>query len=343
MVNTARRLVFPGIKEVDWEPLALPTELQPTEVLVRTARTVISAGTEIAVYSGTHIGYSIPGAQYPHMPYYPGFAAAGTVEAVGSAVTTLAPGDRVMGKTGHQDWVVVDIARENLDCIPEGVSSEAACLGRLATVSMQSIRLAGVKLGEHVAVFGQGLFGQFASQIAGLDGAVTAIAVDVLDSRLEVARRHGATHVVNPSREDLAERIAAATDGHGVDVAIEATGDPLVINDALHVAAWLGRVILLGSPRGRLEIDPYTDIHSKGVAVIGAHSDTTAREANVFHRWTDGAHRSLVLELLRQGRLEADGLITTRVPADEAPSMYPALMNHPEDHLGVIIQWDDAP
>jgi threonine dehydrogenase-like Zn-dependent dehydrogenase len=50
-----------------------------------------------------------------------------------------------------------------------------------------------------------------------------------------------------------------------------------------------------------------------------------------------------VLELLRQGRLEADGLITTRVPADEAPSMYPALMNHPEDHLGVIIQWDDAP
>ena len=216
-------------------------------------------------------------------------------------------------------------------------------MGRLATVSMQSVRLAGVKLGEHVAVFGQGLFGQFASQIAGLDGAVTAIAVDVLDSRLEIARRHGATHVVNPSREDLAERIAAATDGHGVDVAIEATGDPLVINDALHVAAWLGRVILLGSPRGRLEIDPYTDIHSKGVAVIGAHSDTTAREANVFHRWTDGAHRSLVLELLRQGRLEADGLITTRVPADEAPGMYPALMNHPEDHLGVIIQWDDAP
>ena len=343
MVNTARRLVFRAIKEVDWEPLALPTELQPTEVLVRTARTVISAGTEIAVYSGTHIGYSIPGAQYPHMPYYPGFAAAGTVEAVGSAVTTLAPGDRVMGKTGHQDWVVVDIARENLDCIPEGVSFEAACLGRLATVSMQSIRLAGVKLGEHVAVFGQGLLGQFACQMASVDGAVTAIAVDVLDSRLEIARRHGATHVVNPSREDLAERIAAATEGQGVDVAIEATGDPLVINDALHVAAWLGRVILLGSPRGRLEIDPYTDIHSKGVTVIGAHSNTTAREANVFHRWTDGAHRRLVLELLRQGRLEADGLITTRVPADEAPSMYPALMNHPEDHLGVIIQWDDAP
>ena len=343
MVKTARRLVFRAIKDVDWESLALPAELGPTEVLVRTGCTVISAGTEVAVYSGTHIGYSIPGAKYPHMPYYPGFAAAGTVEAVGSAVTTLAPGDRVMGKTGHQDWVVVDIEQENLDRIPDGVSSEAACLGRLGTVSMQSVRLAGLKLGEHVAVFGQGLFGQFALQVASLDGAVTAIAVDVLDSRLEIARRHGATHVVNPSREDVGERIATITEGHGVDVAIEATGDQHVINDCLRAAAWLGRVILLGSPRGRVEIDPYTDIHSKGVAVIGAHSDTTASEANIFHRWTDGAHRGLVLELLRQGRLEADGLITTRVPADEAPSMYPALMNHPEDHLGVIIQWDDAP
>ena len=164
-------------------------------------------------------------------------------------------------------------------------------MGRLGTVSMQSVRLAGVKLGEHVAVFGQGVFGQFALQVANLDGAVTAIAVDVLDSRLEIARRHGATHVVNPTREDVAERIAAATDGHGVDVAIEATGDQHVINDCLRAAAWLGRVILLGSSRGRVEIDPYTDIHSKGVAVIGAHSDTTAKEGNIYHRWTDGVHR----------------------------------------------------
>ena len=85
MANAARRLVFRAIQDVDWETLALPAELGPTEVLVRTARTVISAGTEVAVFSGTHIGYTVPGAKYPHMPYYPGFAAAGTVEAVGSA------------------------------------------------------------------------------------------------------------------------------------------------------------------------------------------------------------------------------------------------------------------
>ena len=100
MGNVARRLVFRAIKDVDWETLALPAELQPTEVLVKTARTVISAGTEVAVFSGTHIGYSIPGAKYPHMPYYPGFAAAGTVEAVGSAVTALEAGGSRDGQDG---------------------------------------------------------------------------------------------------------------------------------------------------------------------------------------------------------------------------------------------------
>ena len=100
--------------------------------------------------------------------------------------------------------------------------------------------------------------------------------MDLLDARLEVARRHGATHVVNPSREDAPAAIAAATGGRGPDVAIEATGHPAVINDALRAVGRMGRVVLLGSPRGRVEIDPYTDIHSKGVTVIGAHANTTA-------------------------------------------------------------------
>ena len=63
MANEARRLVFRAIKDVDWETLALPAELGPTEVLVRTACTVISAGTEVAVYSGSDLapGHRVAG------------------------------------------------------------------------------------------------------------------------------------------------------------------------------------------------------------------------------------------------------------------------------------------
>lgn len=341
MPAQAKRIVFPAIKKVAWEEVALPESLQSTELLVRAARTVVSAGTEIAIYSGAHIGYTIPGARYPRMPFYPGYAFAGTVEAVGDAVTAYRPGDRVLGTLGHQNLVVVDEARGRLDHIPEGVSFEQACLARLATIAMQGVRLANLKLGEHVAVFGQGLIGQFARQLATIDGAATTVAVDLIDSRLEVARRHGATHPVNPSREDVATVIAAATGGRGVDVAIEATGNPAVINDALHAVARLGRVILLGSPRGRIEIDPYTDIHSKGVTIVGAHANTTATEANPYHRWTLDEQRQLSLELMRQGRLRVDGLVSHRVPAAEALPVWDALTTHQQDYLGVILEWGE--
>jgi 2-desacetyl-2-hydroxyethyl bacteriochlorophyllide A dehydrogenase len=342
MPQRAQRIVFPAIKEIAWEQVTLPDELKPTEVLVKAARTVVSAGTEIAIYSGAHIGYTIPGARYPRMPFYPGYAFAGTVEAAGAAVTTLHPGDRVLGSMGHQDRVIVDAEQGRLDHIPDGVSFDQACLARLATISMQGVRLARLALGEHVAVFGQGLIGQFARQLAAIDGAAAIIAVDLIDARLELARRHGATHLVNPSRDDLAATIAEATGGRGVDVAIEATGNPAVIQDALHAVARLGRVILLGSPRGRIEIDPYSDIHSKGVSVIGAHANTTAEAANPYHRWTLIEQRRLALELMRQGRLRTDGLVSHRVNAAEALPIWDALSTHQQDYLGVILVWDEG-
>jgi 2-desacetyl-2-hydroxyethyl bacteriochlorophyllide A dehydrogenase len=337
----ARRIVFPQIHRAEWErvPLPAPDQLGPAEALVRAHCTLVSAGTEIAIYSGTHIGYTIPGATYPRLPHRPGYAFAGTVEAAGGAVTGLRPGDRVAGSLPHTDWAVVDTTRSQLWRIPEGVSFEQACLARLAAISMQGVRLAGVRLGERVAVFGQGLIGQFARQLAAIDGAAVTLAIDLIDRRLELAQRHGATHVINPARDDVRAAIGAATDGQGVDVAIEATGNPAVINDALKAAALLGRVILLGSPRGRVEIDPYSDIHRKGVAVIGAHAGTAAAAANAYYRWTAAEHVRLCTELIRQGRLQTGGLVSHRVPADEALGVFAALAERPQDYLGVIIQW----
>jgi Alcohol dehydrogenase GroES-like domain len=96
MTIDARRVVFSAIKKVEWETLSLPDELGPTQVLVKAVRTLVSAGTEIAIYSGAHIGYSIPGSRYPRLPYHAGYAFAGTVEAVGAEVTGFAPGDRAV-------------------------------------------------------------------------------------------------------------------------------------------------------------------------------------------------------------------------------------------------------
>ncbi len=337
----ARRIVFSALRQAAWERVPLPAHLGPTEVLVRAACTLVSAGTEIAIYSGSHIGYTIPDATYPRLPMNPGYAFAGTVETVGEAVTSLQPGDRVSGGMPHADWAVVDVSRGGLLPLPETVSFEQACLARVAVFSLQGIRLARLQLGEQVAVFGQGLIGQFARQFAAIDGAASTLAIDLLDARLAIAARHGATHLVNPSREDVRSAIAAATEGRGVDVAIEATGNPAVINDALKAAAMLGRVILLGSPRGRVEIDAYTDIHRKGVALIGAHGRTASVPSNPYYRWTSAEHHRLAVEFIRQGRLRTDALVTHRVPADDALAVFEALTLRPQDFLGVVIHWHE--
>jgi L-iditol 2-dehydrogenase len=235
--------------------------------------------------------------------------------------------------------VVVDTTRTRMVHLPDGVTGEQGCLARLSCIAMQGVRLARVAFGERVAVFGQGLIGQFARQIAAIDGAATTIGVDLVDARLEVARAHGATHTFNPSRDDVRAAIGAATGGNGVDVAIEATGHPPVINDALKVAGFMGRVVLLGSPRGRVEIDAYTDIHHKGVTVIGAHARTSADPANAYHRWSFNEHFRLAVELIHQGRLHTKGLVTRRVPAEEALTVHEALVQHPEDQLGMLIRW----
>ena len=336
-----RRIIFPAIRRATWESVTLPApdQLAPTQVLVRLACTLVSAGTETAIYSGAHIGFTDPQATYPRMPFSPGYAAAGTVEAVGRDVTQLQPGDRVFGALPHADHAVADMSRGALLPLPGGVTFEQGCLARLAGIAMQGVRLAGLRFGERAAVFGQGLIGQFARQLVTLDGATTVVAVDPIVPRLDVARRHGATHTVDPSEEDVQAAIRAATGGQGVDVSIEATGNPAVIVDALKAAGIMGRVVLLGSPRGKVEIDPYNDVHRKGVSIIGAHANTAASAPNQYNRFTTGEQLQVAVELMRQGRLRTDGLVSHHLQAADALGIWDELLARPRDYLGVIIRW----
>ena len=74
--------------------------------------------------------------------------------------------------------------------------------------------------------------------------------------------------------------------------------------------------------------------------VIGANCDTAADTPNSYYRWTEAEHFRLALELIRQGRLRTDGLISHRVPATEALGVFNQLAERPQDHLGVVIQWE---
>lgn len=335
----ARRIAFTGTRKLEWQDFELPDAPGPSEVLVKTLWSAVSAGTETAIYAGTHIGFQTPGATYPRYPYLAGYAATGTVLAVGSDVKDLQPG-QVVGYSGkHATHGLIDTRREPVIPLADGTPVDLAALARLVTISLNGVRLARISLGESVLVFGAGLIGQLAAQLCQLSGGRPVAIVDRLLGRLAVAKECGIASTLDASAGDVLAAAKAPTDGRGYDVVIEATGAAPVVAQSLQAAARYGRVILLGSPRGKVEIDPYHWIHSPGVTVIGAHTMTTPGSETIHSRWTLAANFELAIGLLSEGTLKLEPLVTHRRPAADAADVYENIVARPEEQLGVLLDW----
>ena len=336
---TGRRVVFTGAHQAEWQDFAVPEQLGATEVLLRTLFSVISVGTETAVYTKTHIGFSDPAATYPRYPFRPGYAATAAVEAVGADVQDVIAGQVLCFPGPHSSHAVLNLRQQPWAPVPAGLSFLESAFGRLATISLNGVRLASIQLGDSVSILGAGLIGQFAAQFAHLSGGRPPVIADLLDSRLAAAEKCGMSEVANLSEQDASRMRQAFTNGAGFAAVIEATGAPAAVEQALKLTADYGRVVLLGSPRGTVQIDPYGSIHRPGVTIIGAHERTTPRQESIFSSWTPQHNLELVLRLLAAGDLRVAPLVSHRVPASTAPQVYERLVRHPADYLGVVLDW----
>ncbi len=333
----ARRLVCKAIRQIEWETFEIAEVSAPHEVVVKSARSLISAGTEIAMYSGAHSGFSRPNP--PPFPIDMGYALAGTVQAVGREVAEWATGDRVVVYAAHGDWAVCDVRTTRMWRLPPDVTMEQGALAVLGGISVVGVRQGKVALGETVVVLGLGLIGQFAAQLSRLSGARPVIGVDLFPHRVGIAEASG-IRALNPDKSDIAQTVYDITGGHMAEVVIEATGNPRVLPQALDLAGDGGRVVLLGSPRGTVEIDPYRAVHHKGISLIGAHARVSGHPYTLRDPWTRERNLDLVLRLFADGSLLGEGLISHRVQPDDVGEMYAMLVEHPRDFLGVLIEWD---
>jgi S-(hydroxymethyl)mycothiol dehydrogenase len=131
-----------------------------------------------------------------------------------------------------------------------------------------AINTGGVSRGDTVAVFGCGGVGDAAIAGALLAGASTIVAVDIDDRKLDLARKFGATHVVNSTKTDPVEAIRAATGGFGADVVIEAIGRPDTYEQAFYSRDLAGTVVLVGVPSPEMRLDlPLIDYFGRGGAL----------------------------------------------------------------------------
>ena len=324
-----QQLVFPSKDTCVVETLAIPDELGTSDILVRNRFSLISAGTELAMFTETHRGFEVPDFNYAKFPFRPGYAALGEVVAVGAGVLDLEIGTRVFHRRRHATHALLGHA--DLLPVPEGVADTHAPFLAMLQIAMSAPRQAAVYFGENVLVIGMGLVGNLCAQLYALAGAGQVAAADLAVPRLRQALECGVALAFNLSEKPLADWLPELGP-KGANLVVEAAGSGATVDLAIKAAARHGRVVLLGSPRDKLELDPYFDIHRTGVHLIGAQAstvDAATIEQDIPFLWS----------LLADGRINVEPLITHVLPYTEAQQAYEGLRDRKDEFLGVLLEY----
>lgn len=322
-------LVFPGKDTCVTETVTIPDELGPSEALVRNRLSLISAGTELAMFTQTHRGFAEPDFGYASYPFRPGYAAVGEVAAKGVGLPKLAVGTRVFHRRRHATHAVLNF--DELLAVPDGVPDRSVPFLAMVQIAMSAVRQAPVYFGENVLVLGAGLVGNLCAQLCRLAGAGQVAVADLAAPRLAQAEACGVDLLFDLSEKPLSEWLPDLGP-RGANMVVEAVGSGPTIDLAIKAAANHGRVVLLGSPRDKLELDPYFDIHRTGVHLIGAHASTV----DAATREQDYA---LIWSLLASGRINVEPLITHVLPYTEGQQAYEGLRDKKDEFLGVLLEY----
>lgn len=272
------------------DDVELPKKLLYGQVLVR----VMCSGI-----CGSQIG-EIDGVKGPDkfLPHLLGHEGGGIVEKVGSGVTKVKRGDYVVmhwrkglgiesgtpkykwkNSIVNAGWVTTFneyavVSENRLTPIPSGTDFEvAALLGCAVTTGFGIINNnAKLKIGESIAIFGIGSVGINVVQGARMVSAYPIIAIDLYEHKLELAKKFGATHTINASvHKDVSSEIFKIIGNHGVDVAIDNTGNTNVIQMAYEITSPTGRTILVGVPKLKDKASIYTLPLHFDKKLIGSH------------------------------------------------------------------------
>jgi threonine dehydrogenase-like Zn-dependent dehydrogenase len=301
-----------------------------TQVQVEVVASVVSPGTERAFI----LSMENTDRNYPRIL---GYSVAGIVTKVGSDVKGFKAGDRVAGILAHR--TIGNIEQHNLVHIPDEVTFEEAAFVRIGVISMQGIRKARIELGEGVLVFGLGLIGQVAMQLAKANGAVPIIGINVVKSKLKLAKDNGCTYVFDANMENLEQEFKNINNGNLPQVVIESTGFPKPIELSLQYAQKFGRVIILGSTRGNSEINFYRDVHKKGLTIIGAHISTNPMVQSYPAHWSFKDNATCFLNLLKEKRVNVTSLISQKESFEKFNDIYKNVLGKNDDYVTSVITW----
>jgi predicted dehydrogenase/threonine dehydrogenase-like Zn-dependent dehydrogenase len=278
-----------------------------------------------------------------------GYSAAGTVMEAGAGVTEFRQGDRVacagVGYASHAE--VLAVPKNLCVRVPAPVSFDAAAFGTLGAIALQGVRLTEPTLGEAVVVIGLGLIGQLAVQLLKANGC-RVFGVDLDPTKIELARRFGADAGCAP--DDEAQRqVREWSRGRGADAVLitAATSSNQPVELAGEISRPKGRVVVVGAVGLNIPRKPYYDREltfrismSYGPGRYDPEYEERGHDYPVgYVRWTEGRNIEAFLDLLADGRVDVEPLITHRFKLAESERAY-ELITGDEPYLGVVLQYD---
>ncbi|MDO4619305.1 MAG: NAD(P)-dependent alcohol dehydrogenase [Lachnospiraceae bacterium] len=277
MKNTEAILITPGKMEIKDAPMPVPGE---HDVLIKVEYVGI-CGSDV---HGFQFGPFIP-PKDPNQKIGLGHECAGTVVAVGSAVTKFVPGDRVniepgvpCGKCSYclsgnynicpdVDFMATQpnyrgaltnylVHPENFVYkLPENMSTMEGALVEPAAVGMHAALIGGARLGKKIVIMGCGCIGLMVLQGCKSLGAKEIVCVDTLPKRLEMAKQLGATTVINGLEEDAVAKCAEIFGGMGADIVFEAAGAKITAMQAIQIVARGGKIMMVGTQSGDVPVN----------------------------------------------------------------------------------------
>jgi predicted dehydrogenase len=347
LVRTAASLVSAGTERASSEfagkNLLQKARMRPD--LVREVLSKISRDGLVATVSAVRSRLDQPSAL--------GYSSAGTVVAVGEGVADLNPGDRVAcagaGHAVHAEFACVPrllVAR-----IPsEAVTFDEAAFTTVGAVALHGVRNADVKLGDTVAVIGLGLLGQLTVQILKAAGC-RVLGMDISAERAELAARLGAD-AVSTSSAGFLDLCMQRSGGHGVDAVLIAA--QTASNDPLNLAGAVARSRAVVVAVGTVAMDiPRRSFYEKELDFRVSRSygpgryDAAYEQKGIdypigYVRWTETRNMEAFLMLLADRKLDLDPLITHRFPIARAHAAYDLITGKTEEaFLGVLISYPE--
>ena len=305
--------------------LVMPSTLAVGQVLVK---------IHVSGICGSQLG-EIDGAKGEDrfLPHLLGHEASGAVLDVGPGVKHVKVGDKVVlhwrkglgieaetphytwdGRRVNAGWVTTfseyTIVSENrVTAIPaDSDMAVAALFGCAVTTGFGVVENnAQVRIGESVVVFGAGGVGLNIVQAAALVSAYPIIAVDLHDNKLELAKQMGATHLINSRSGDARQAIREIVGAAGIDVFIDNTGQPAIIEMGYELSKPQGRVTLVGVPRKGNTINIYSLPLHFGKGLSGSHGGEAVPQTDIPR----------YQQLYRAGRIKLKNLITDSYPLTE--------------------------